>query len=409
MGDAIKYEQFVDILNEEMKRNGETDFLARLQKVWDLYLDLIANGIKFTYYNDLTSMWEEFTFFASRLRPSIQNKCDNVKKIITTYLTGDIKGSIELLERNIIYDKALQYYIKYDYLKSDGYYYRLRSIDKADDKRKPQPYEPLALFHMPFELRGRVSTNRYSIPGYPCLYLGKSIYVCWEEMRRKDINAYAVVAMQCAKDIRLLDLRLTRKFHTSADCKAFLTMLPLIIACGMQVNNDEDQFKPEYILPQLLLHTVLLNKQRMKLAKENDKDDGIQYKTYKGIIFTSSVVDHKYNVTGNRYELNDCIVLPALSHTHITKGWSPDLVETMSISEPYVFAELEFLKDMQNYHANILKSDAIPAAEKTDDIYKGSYFYSVEKLLQQSTFKTAADLIKERDAKLIKKEETNTI
>ena len=230
-----------------------------------------------------------------------------------------------------------------------------------------------------------------------------------EEMRRKDINAYAVVAMRCAKDIPLLDLRLTRRFHTPADCKVFLTMLPLIIACGMQVNNDSDLFKPEYILPQLLLHTVLLNKQRMKLSKESENNDGVPYKKYKGIIFTSSVVDHKYNVTGDRYELNDCIVLPALSYSHIDKGWSPDLAESISISEPYIFAELEFLKDMQNYHTNILKSDAISTTEKNGDIYKGSYFYAVEKLLQQSTFDKAADLIKEREAKLNKKEVTNTI
>ena len=409
MEEAVKYEQLVERLNEGMRKTGEIDFLTRLQTVWNMYFDLMANGIMFTYYNDRTARPEQCTFFAGKLRPIVQDKCKNVEEIITAYLAGDIKMSIELLEQNFINGKALKYYLKYDYLKSDEYYYRLRAFDKTDNKCKLPQYVPLDLFHMPFEFRGKVSTNRYSIPGYPCLYLGRSVYVCWEEMRRKDINAYAVVAMKCSKDIRLLDLRLTRSFHTPADCMAYLTMLPLIIACGMQVNNDADQFKPEYILPQLLLHTVLLNKQRMKLSKDSENNVGVQYKTYKGIIFTSSVTDHNYNVTGDKYALNDCIVLPALSHTHIIKGWSSELAETISISEPYVFAELEFLKDMQNYHANILKSDDIPATEKSNDIYKGSYFYAVEKLLQQSTFDKAADLIKEREAKLNKKEVTNTI
>ena len=39
------------------------------------------------------------------------------------------------------------------------------------------------------ELRNRkklksVSTNRYSVPGFPALYLGDTTYVCWEEFNK---------------------------------------------------------------------------------------------------------------------------------------------------------------------------------------------------------------------------------
>ena len=49
---------------------------------------------------------------------------------------------------------------------------------------------PIAIdnfFHIPFEKRGLVKTQRFSIPGFPSLYLGSSIYLCWEELNRPNI------------------------------------------------------------------------------------------------------------------------------------------------------------------------------------------------------------------------------
>lgn len=40
------------------------------------------------------------------------------------------------------------------------------------------------MFHVPLDMRGIIKTQRYSFPGYPCLYLGTSINACWEELHR---------------------------------------------------------------------------------------------------------------------------------------------------------------------------------------------------------------------------------
>lgn len=40
------------------------------------------------------------------------------------------------------------------------------------------------MFHVPFELRHKVASQRYSIPGLPSLYLGGSLSACWVEMRQ---------------------------------------------------------------------------------------------------------------------------------------------------------------------------------------------------------------------------------
>jgi len=44
---------------------------------------------------------------------------------------------------------------------------------------------------------------------------------------------------------------------------------PLVLACSVKVKNIEDDFKPEYIIPQLLLQWV----------RERDDIDGISYQT----------------------------------------------------------------------------------------------------------------------------------
>jgi len=50
------------------------------------------------------------------------------------------------------------------------------------------------LFHIPFEERHKVATQRYSIPGLPCLYLSGSLYTCWEEMGRPPFHELHVAA-----------------------------------------------------------------------------------------------------------------------------------------------------------------------------------------------------------------------
>lgn len=48
------------------------------------------------------------------------------------------------------------------------------------------------MFHIPLNKRERVSTQRYSIPGVPCIYLGQNSYVCWKELDTPSIDNVAI-------------------------------------------------------------------------------------------------------------------------------------------------------------------------------------------------------------------------
>lgn len=80
--------------------------------------------------------------------------------------------------------------------------YRIRQVKRAGYLDN---LERKALFHMPFELRHKVSSNRYSISGLPSLYLGGSLWACWEELQRPDFHSLQVVRFRYAEPITLLD------------------------------------------------------------------------------------------------------------------------------------------------------------------------------------------------------------
>ena len=119
------------------------------------------------------------------------------------------------------------------------------------------------MFHIPFEKRGLVKTQRYSIPGFPCLYLGRTLYGCWEEMNRPDINEFQVVRLKNIQPITYLDL--TRPDYDdnlmTRDIYHYFMTWPLIASCSVKVSNYAEPYKPEYIVSQMLLQWIRQNQE----------------------------------------------------------------------------------------------------------------------------------------------------
>lgn len=160
------------------------------------------------------------------------------------------------------------------------------------------------VFHTPFTLISKVSTSRYSIAGFPSLYLGTSIELCTEEIHN---NPYSNLAI-CS---RFKLIRNTSKTDTKIDVielgikpqdfvediknkiyydnyyckrtirrnllcdqkvkKTYLLWYPLIAACSFIRANKTDPFAPEYIIPQLLMQWIRNN------YKEQNEVMGIRY------------------------------------------------------------------------------------------------------------------------------------
>lgn len=154
-------------------------------------------------------------------------------------------------------------------------YYRVRVSSGTKLKKED-------LFHIPFHMREKVSTQRYSIPGLPCLYLADSVYVCWEELGRPKFDDFHVSRFDLsAADFRLLYFdTLTDKVRKMCFGRkgevmslnilvSFLCYWPLLAGCSILVKKQNEIFKPEYIIPQLLLQWIVAEK----------KADGIFYRS----------------------------------------------------------------------------------------------------------------------------------
>lgn len=167
-----------------------------------------------------------------------------------------------------------------------------------------KPYSKGQLFHLPFSKREFASTQRFSIPGLPCLYLSNSIYVCWEELNRPALDTLQISRFQQEKfDLNILDIsrtplqtKLMKKSREERDFKSsydydistlyFLMRWPLSFICSLEVTNENAPFKHEYIFPQFLLQWVTHEKEvdgiKYFSVKANpfNKEDFAQYTNY---------------------------------------------------------------------------------------------------------------------------------
>lgn len=283
----------------------------------------------------------------------IKATISNIKECVKLYLNGDIYLCFTKFNKR--WDKMIGKVFDtsesiYELKPSEVFYKIRKSKDKLFSKKD--------LFHVPFSQRGKLENNRYSISGYPCLYLGRSLYTCWEETRRPDLIEISAVGFKVMKKLKLLDLRLYRNIDSMNRETLNMRLLPYILASSIRTHNDEDNFKPEYIIPQLLLHSVL-------------RKNGEKERIYDGIVFTSTRRDMQYSDRG--MELFDNVVVPVISTR--SNSYCKKLAEYFTETAP-VYLNYEILQgNIQN------KSNSDGQIK-----YENTYFYSLEELIKSRDF-----------------------
>ena len=245
---CITQEQLVALVENicQDSINGPADFVQRLKGVYAQYHNEVAGKV----FANKGQMIPFDSVDCSEQESTIIN-------IIHAYLAGRIYDSMartcSLWGKKLI--NSISIIHPHD---GKNIYYRTRNCSKEN-----APTTPCGMFHTPYELRGLVGTARYSVPGFPSLYLTRNLYTAWEESRRANINNLYAARLQLQRPLSLMDLRLHRSFeHIQPEnlpymLVGYLRTIPLIIACSLKVKRDNDTFKPEYILPQLILHAVI--------------------------------------------------------------------------------------------------------------------------------------------------------
>ena len=135
-------------------------------------------------------------------------------------------------------------------------------------------FEKKDMLHIPFCNRELVSTQRFSIPGVPCLYLGTTSYVCWLEMDKPQDNVfnvssfqlpnlkilnlvidYELINNQVKNLIKFKDDRIKREENIKL-LQSIIEIFPLVYATSFSINSKERKFKYEYIVSQLIMQCL---------------------------------------------------------------------------------------------------------------------------------------------------------
>jgi hypothetical protein len=141
------------------------------------------------------------------------------------------------------------------------------------------------LYHIPFDKRHLVTRQRYSLPGLPCLYLGGTLYIAWEEVERPNFDTvyYARFRPQAGANITYLDFGYRPaligaminanqgQFQNQSPIADFAVAQavcwPLLAACSIKRRHGNSPFIHEYIVPQLVLQWIT----------HSNVHDGIRY------------------------------------------------------------------------------------------------------------------------------------
>jgi hypothetical protein len=143
----------------------------------------------------------------------------------------------------------------------------------------PISYQPIRMFkarlgvgnfkksdflHIPFNKRGNVSTQRFSIAGVPCMYFGLTSYVCWLELGKPSDSEFNVSAYELPQDMRVLNLAIPQMLLNGLSnsdeyirpIMSMIQLFPLVIATSFKLKESNRSFRSEYIISQLVMQCL---------------------------------------------------------------------------------------------------------------------------------------------------------
>lgn len=240
--------------------------------------------------------------------------------------------------------------------------YRMRKVD-IDERRKLKASD---MFHIPLNKRGLVRTQRFSVLGYPCLYMSNSIYGCWEEMGRPDFGTVMASKLVAQQDFNVLDLRVSTKEQWNNDMGRCIEFFPLVIASMIQVKNNSDYYKPEYLIPQLLTEWIISRNRDKRVCPE-----------IIGIIYTSVQKNSDFDFPLDSYDNYAIPVLKPFSRVYCDR-----LIEMFKITKP-TYYDLEILKYNETIDCGRY---GLTSDEQKIENLRTSHFGKLEKFLGNCKF-----------------------
>lgn len=229
--------------------------------------------------------------------------------------------------------------------------YRIRNVNEN------KVYTRKDIFHTPFGLRSKIGTCRYSIAGYPCLYLATNLDLCVLETPKQDNSQMTIASRfqiirnyhndKCF-DIKVIELGVkpqhflerTQDDNFTYDIERivdrlneidlespeimnnYLLWYPVIAASSFIRVCKTDPFASEYIVPQLMMEWIRLSAKKeeyygiryFSCANERASEMGMNYVF--PAFYDKSSHDSHCRILTNVFRLTD----PVMLHDYLDKS-----------------------------------------------------------------------------------------
>lgn len=347
-----------------VKSNEKKDFRQLVRdnlKDYRTYLDKLDP-------KDYPSHWEETKIRIGQLCDGINRAIVNEAKGIRHSAYTAIKNQLDGYKSKKNEIKKLAYDNNVLSIPAGSLFYRMRIVKLEEQHRLKRT----DLFHIPLDKRGLVETQRYSVPGYPCLYLAHNVYGCWEEMGRPDFGTVMVSKFVSQTDFKVLDLTIPSKTSWETDMSKCALLFPLVIASMVQVKNSKETYKPEYLIPQLLTEWVISHN------RDNKSKDEIL-----GIKYTSAQKNDDFSFPDTSYDNYAIPVLRPLG----SKKYCCRLESIFQLTAP-TYYDLEVLRNGEITDKGVYGLDE--EQQKIQNL-KTSHFGIMEKYLDSRVLESVTE------------------
>lgn len=226
----------------------------------------------------------------------IEEECNKILEVLNCLISGKFDDAEEILlkileaikEDTFLVNKLNMTYsfrlvAPFFALHSNGYdklyddmmqkeltFFRARTTEK-DKKCEIKKRENM--FHLPYNLREKAKSMRFSVEKSPALYLSTNTYVCAQESNwnpeKENLFASVFIPNEQGKEFKILNLTISQSlingtynlkgFDNEEKRKMQISMLkifPIVIATSFSVEEDDEDIKYHYLLSQALMKAV---------------------------------------------------------------------------------------------------------------------------------------------------------
>lgn len=167
------------------------------------------------YWGDISNAVKgENSFLGEKVVGLIKEKldflkeiCEEIPEILNLYDQGLLKETYRRSDE--LFEKVKPYFLtRFSWRESSGSFYRIRQGDFRIKEAACSKKQKMALFHIKKEARDRIGAYRYSVSGYPCLYLASDRELAWFEcgMPKQFSYCQMMIDEEGENALKLIDL-----------------------------------------------------------------------------------------------------------------------------------------------------------------------------------------------------------